>query len=72
MKFKTFLNGLNTIESTRFNNTWNNVNYRFGTDLFLTDRHTLGFLVNGLSQEGVTNGWLARETGRRRRRTHYL
>ncbi|OAV46133.1 TonB-dependent receptor domain-containing protein [Lewinella sp. 4G2] len=51
--FVTQQNELETIERTRFNNTWNNVNYRFGTDFFLSKKHTVGFLINGLTQEGV-------------------
>ena len=56
MDFVTFQNGLETVEDTRFTNTWNNVNYRFGTDFFLNEKHTVGFLINGLSQDGINGG----------------
>lgn len=51
--FVTFQNGLKTVEYMRSNNTWNNVNYRFGTDFFLGKKHTVGFLIGGQQQDGI-------------------
>jgi hypothetical protein len=39
-------------ESILFNDTRKNPNYRFGTDFFLGDKHTLGFLVSGRQNKG--------------------
>ena len=51
--FLTFQNGLETLEDTRNFFTWNNVNGRFGTDFFLSDKHTIGFLFDGQTQHGI-------------------
>ncbi|WP_245748521.1 outer membrane beta-barrel protein [Neolewinella agarilytica] len=51
--FLTFQNGLQTLEDTRNFFTWNHVNGRFGTDFFLSDKHTLGFLVDAQTQHGI-------------------
>jgi hypothetical protein len=51
--FLTFQNGLQTLEDTRNFFTWNNVNGRFGADFFLSDKHTVGFLVDAQTQHGI-------------------
>jgi len=51
--FLTFQNELQTLEDTRNFFTWNNVNARFGTDFFLSDQHTAGFLIDAQTQHGV-------------------
>ncbi|NJC26296.1 TonB-dependent receptor [Neolewinella antarctica] len=53
MAFITRQENLETVQDLRAINTWANVNYRIGTDLFLNKKHTLGFLINGLAQEGI-------------------
>ena len=53
MEFLTFQNNLRTEEFTRAQNTWSNVNFRVGTDFFLNEKHTLGVLVGGQTQNGV-------------------
>ena len=53
IEFLTFQNNLRTEEYMRNINTWNNVNFRAGTDFFLSDRHTVGFLVGGQTQHGI-------------------
>ena len=37
-------------------NSWDNVNWRGGVDFFLSDKHTLGFLVGGQIQDGIQDG----------------
>ncbi|MEM1357555.1 MAG: TonB-dependent receptor [Bacteroidota bacterium] len=49
-------NGLRLIEKMRNRNAWENVNFRFGTDFFLSDKHTVGFLVGGSFQDGDRYG----------------
>lgn len=44
-------NGLRTEEDSRSTNYWRNVYYRVGTDFFLGERHTVGFLVDGFAQK---------------------
>ena len=53
IEFLTFQNDLRTEEYMRSQNTWSNVNFRLGTDFFLNDKHTVGFLVGGQTQNGV-------------------
>ena len=55
IEFLTFQNNLRTEEYTRMLNTWNNVNFRLGTDFFLGEKHTVGFLVGGQTQHGIQN-----------------
>jgi hypothetical protein len=52
IEFQSFQNGLFLDEKTAFNNTRTNPNYRFGTDFFLGDKHTIGFLVSGRQNNG--------------------
>ena len=49
-------NGIETVEEVRNTTFWRNVNYRFGADFFLTEKHTLGFLFNGHTQDNHS-GW---------------
>ncbi|MEM9835426.1 MAG: TonB-dependent receptor [Bacteroidota bacterium] len=53
INFDILQNGLRQIETLRFNNTWNNINFRLGTDFFLSDKHTIGFLIGGQVQDGI-------------------
>ena len=52
MKFQNFQNGLFLDETndSKFNNR--NYNYRVGTDFFLSENHTIGFLVSGREVDG--------------------
>jgi outer membrane receptor protein involved in Fe transport len=50
--FDNFQNGLFMEEENYFKNNKQNINYRFGTDFFLSDKHTLGFLVTGMNMIG--------------------
>ena len=49
-------NGIETVEKVRNTTFWRNVNYRFGADFSLTEKHTLGFLFNGHTQDGTQDG----------------
>lgn len=53
INFLTFQNGLETLEDTRNFFTWNDVWTRLGTDVFLGDKHTVGFLFQGSTQHGI-------------------
>jgi iron complex outermembrane receptor protein len=52
MWFDNNQNNLFLSESSRSNSNWNNFNYRLGTDFFLSEKHTLGFLVSGRMNQG--------------------
>ena len=52
MKFLSFQNGLQLDEINNSRNQWQNYNYRLGTDFFLADHHTLGFMVSGMKMDG--------------------
>ena len=45
--FDGLQNGLRLVESNTFYNNISTPSYRFGTDFFLGEKHTVGFLVNG-------------------------
>lgn len=47
MDFTSFQNQLELVETNRMERSWDGINYRLGTDLFLGKGHTLGFLVTG-------------------------
>jgi outer membrane receptor protein involved in Fe transport len=47
VNFDSYQNGLYLDNEIFFKNTNTNPNYRFGTDFFLGDKHTIGFLVSG-------------------------
>jgi hypothetical protein len=51
--FLTFQNGLETLEDSHNFFTQNNISTRIGTDFFLGDKHTIGFLFDGQSQHGI-------------------
>jgi outer membrane receptor protein involved in Fe transport len=57
MVFYSFLNGIITDEINQNRNNWSNYNYRIGTDFFLSQKHTIGFLVSGRAMEGEQNGY---------------
>ncbi|MCB0663032.1 MAG: TonB-dependent receptor, partial [Saprospiraceae bacterium] len=47
MVFDSYQNGLRLDEINNHNNEWNNAWFQLGTDFFLGDHHTVGFLVSG-------------------------
>ena len=47
MKFLSYLNNIEQHEINNSRNYWSNYNFRVGTDFFLAEKHTLGFLVSG-------------------------
>ena len=47
MDFFSTQNGIQLDEINRMRNDSKGINYRLGTDFFLSDKHTLGFLVSG-------------------------
>ena len=49
-------NGLFLEEEMRDRNSWDNVNFRFGTDFFVGKNHTIGFLMGGSFQDGLARG----------------
>lgn len=49
-------NDVQLVERMYNNNSWENINWRGGMDFFLSDKHTLGFLVGGQIQDGVQQG----------------
>ncbi|HMQ47563.1 MAG TPA: TonB-dependent receptor [Saprospiraceae bacterium] len=51
--FYSLQNGLILDESNINRNSWENVNYRVGTDFFLHKNHTIGFLVSGFEGTGA-------------------
>jgi len=55
--FLSYMNGLVLDEINQARNNWSNYNYRIGTDFFLNDKHTIGFLVEGRAMEGEQNGY---------------
>lgn len=57
MKFYSYLNNLVQDEINNHQNNWQNYNYRVGTDFFLADRHTLGFLAGGGYNTGSNNSF---------------
>jgi hypothetical protein len=52
VNFDSYQNGLYLDNDIFFKNTNTNPNYRFGTDFFLGDKHTIGFLVSGRQSNG--------------------
>jgi len=53
--FQSFQNGLFLDEIMDNRSSWENYNLRLGTDFFLAEQHTLGFLVSGRYMEGNRN-----------------
>lgn len=54
MYFVNNQNGLRTNESAYSENNRDGINYRWGTDFFLGQNHTIGFLVSGQNNESTT------------------
>ena len=57
MKFLSLQNGLELDEVNNHRDTRQNYNYRLGTDFFLSDKHTVGFLVDGRNFQGESNAY---------------
>ncbi|MCH2082205.1 MAG: TonB-dependent receptor [Saprospiraceae bacterium] len=57
MNFNSLQNNLSLDEINLNQNKWQNYNYRLGTDFFLGERNTIGFLVSGnqTNGESLTN-----------------
>ena len=55
MDFINYLNGLVTVEDNDLLATNENYNLRIGTDIFLNDKNTLGFLVSGRTSSRVSD-----------------
>ncbi|MFT4666140.1 MAG: iron complex outermembrane receptor protein [Polaribacter sp.] len=52
LAFETYQNGIYLSETNRIVNENPNLNYRLGTDFFVTDKSTIGFLASGNKSEG--------------------
>ena len=52
--FSNYQNGLLLEETNLFRRSWQAMNYRFGTDFFISDKQTIGFLVSGNRQSGIS------------------
>ena len=55
MTFNSVQNNLSMNESNEQEHSWNYYNYRVGTDFFLNDNNTIGFLVSGNQSVGDHN-----------------
>lgn len=55
MNFLSYQNGLVLDEINNHEHDWNGLNYRIGTDFFLSEKSTIGFLLNGGDSKRVTN-----------------
>ncbi|MBR9921504.1 MAG: TonB-dependent receptor [Bacteroidetes bacterium] len=56
MAFNSNQNGL-TLDEYNYNiHRWNYMNFRVGTDFFIGDNHTIGFLVSGGGSNGGSDG----------------
>jgi outer membrane receptor protein involved in Fe transport len=55
MTFLSLQNGLRLDEINNHRNNWSNYNFRLGTDFFLSEKHTVGFLVDGRSSTAQNN-----------------
>ncbi|MDX1479916.1 MAG: TonB-dependent receptor, partial [Saprospiraceae bacterium] len=56
MAFQSKQNGFATEETIRMDNENSNYNYRLGTDFFIKENHTIGFLVSGNNGERFGDG----------------
>ncbi len=54
MAFESFQNGLYLDETNRSTNQQTNPSFRLGADFFLSEKHTLGFLINGQATSGTS------------------
>ncbi len=52
MRFESYQNGIQLLESNKARHDWDNYNYRFGTDFFLNKNNTIGFLISGMDATG--------------------
>lgn len=52
MNFNSLQNGLNLIQDFRNKNSANGANFRIGTDFFLNEKHTVGFLISDRDYAG--------------------
>ncbi len=57
MNFLSYQNGMVQEEINNHQNDWNFYNYRVGTDFFLADKHTLGFLIGGGNNARTNNSY---------------
>ena len=55
MSFKNYQNGLLLDEINNSENTSEGINYRWGTDFFIGENQTVGFLVSGQNQTSENN-----------------
>ncbi|MFT5167572.1 MAG: iron complex outermembrane receptor protein, partial [Saprospiraceae bacterium] len=55
MHFEDLQNGIFKVDDNRMEMSNQNINYRLGTDFFLSQKHTLGFLVSGNYSDGLNN-----------------
>lgn len=55
MNFLSYQNGLVLDEINNHRNDGNGYNYRLGTDFFLSDKHVIGFLVDGGNGKRTSN-----------------
>lgn len=55
MTFLSYQNGLVLPEINNHQNDWHGLNYRFGTDFFLSEKSTIGFLLDGGNWENTNN-----------------
>lgn len=55
MNFMSTQNGIFLDETNRSRNEVTGYNYRFGTDFFLHENHTIGFLIVGNNNEGTNS-----------------
>jgi len=53
LEFQSYQNGLFLDETMDNRNNWEAYNYRLGTDFFLAENHTAGFLISGRSMNGT-------------------
>lgn len=53
MNFVSYQNGLVLDEINNHKNDWRGLNYRFGTDFFLSEKSTIGFLLDGGNWEST-------------------
>ncbi|MFZ1703966.1 MAG: outer membrane beta-barrel family protein [Saprospiraceae bacterium] len=54
--FDTYQNGIHLAETNRSTNDYSGVNGRWGTDFFLNDKSTIGFLVGAQTHSGESFG----------------
>ncbi len=55
MAFDSYQNGLNLDETLYTGRGWQNLNYRLGTDFYIGKNHIIGFLANGMVNDGYND-----------------